>query len=130
MRSIETTHAAIDIQLTKIDHYQSTITQRLDVYESHLARVAEPVQRIDRLELMTEYLRVVQEIRDISAALALEKDDERLVGLYLSLCGGELDSAGGAVMGRLKYVEAKHLKAFAEKTAVYWYNVLVEKLSK
>lgn len=72
---------------------------------------------------------MVQDITDISDALkGSMKDDAKLVGLYLSLCG-EPDSTN-SVIGRLEYVEARHLKAFAVKTAVYWYQVLVEKFSK
>lgn len=129
VRSIETTRDAIDIQKAKIDSFQSQVAARLAIYDGHLQRVAEPQRKITKLEHMTEYLRVVQEIMDISDELqANMKDDEKLVRLYLLLCD-EVDSTN-SVIGRLEYVEARHLKAFAEKTAVYWYTVLVEKFSK
>lgn len=116
------------MQIAKIDQHQEHMAKRLRLYDAHLEQVNEPQQKISKLEHLAEYLRVVQDISDISEALKANlKDDARVVGLYLSLCG-EVNSPN-SVIGRLEYVEAKHLKAFAENTAVYWYKVLVEKFS-
>lgn len=56
------------------------------------------------------------------------KDEQKLVGFYLSL-SGEANSSN-SIIGRLENVEAYHLKSYAERTAVYWYDILVEKFSK
>ena len=46
----------------------------------------------------------------------------------MSLCGGT-DTTNN-IIGRLENVEAFHLKAFADKTAQYWHDNLVDKFSK
>lgn len=56
------------------------------------------------------------------------KDDQKAIGLYLSLYGGP-DSAN-SIIGRLENVEAHNLKSYADRVAVYWYDVLKEKFSK
>lgn len=56
------------------------------------------------------------------------KDDQKSIGLYLSLYGGN-DSAN-SIIGRLENVDAQSLKSYAERTAIYWYDILKEKLSK
>lgn len=56
------------------------------------------------------------------------KDDQKAIGLYLSLYGGG-DSAN-SIIGRLENVEAHNLKSYAERTAIYWHEILKEKLSK
>lgn len=56
------------------------------------------------------------------------KDDQKAIGLYLSLYGGS-DSAN-SIIGRLENVEALNLRSYAERTAIYWYDILKEKFSK
>lgn len=56
------------------------------------------------------------------------KDDQKTIGLYLSLYGGS-DSTN-SIIGRLENVEAQNLKTYAERTAIYWYEILKEKFSK
>lgn len=56
------------------------------------------------------------------------KDDQKSVGLYLSLYGGS--DSPNSIIGRLENVEAQNLKSYAERTAIYWYDILKEKLSK
>lgn len=56
------------------------------------------------------------------------KDDQKTIGLYLSLYGGN-DSAN-SIIGRLETVEAQNLRSYAERTAIFWYDILKEKFSK
>lgn len=56
------------------------------------------------------------------------KDDQKTIGLYLSLYGGT--DSSNSIIGRIENVEALNLKSYAERTAVYWYDVLKEKFSK
>lgn len=56
------------------------------------------------------------------------KDDQKSIGLYLSLYGG--NDSTNSIIGRLEHVEAQNLKLYAERTATYWYEILKEKLSK
>lgn len=56
------------------------------------------------------------------------KDDQKAIGLYLSLYGGS--DSSNSIIGRLENVEAHNLKSYAERTAIYWYEILKEKLSK
>lgn len=64
-----------------------------------------------------------------SKSLSLNiKDDQKSIGLYLSLYGGS--GSPNSIIGRLENIEAQNLKLYAERTAIYWYNSLKEKLSK
>lgn len=56
------------------------------------------------------------------------KDEQKTISYYLLLCGG-LNSSDN-IVDRLQGVEAAHLKTFATDTAMYWYDVLVEKYSR
>lgn len=56
------------------------------------------------------------------------KDDQKSIGLYLSLYGG--NDSSNSIIGRLETIEAQNLKTYAERTAIYWYEILKEKFSK
>lgn len=56
------------------------------------------------------------------------KDESRTVSLYLALCSESTST--NSVLGRLRYIEAPHLKKFATETATYWHEALKEKFSK
>lgn len=56
------------------------------------------------------------------------KDETKIVSLYLSL-NGEMNS-NNSIVGRLQNVEAHHMKTYATRTAVYWYENIKEKFSR
>lgn len=56
------------------------------------------------------------------------KDDQKASSLYLSLYGGS--DSPNSIIGRLEMIEAHNLKSYADRVAIYWYDVLQEKFSK
>lgn len=121
----------VEIQLAKVDNCNEKLCTNLNDCEQILNGIAEPLTKVTQLEHLVEYFRVLEDISEISEAIKATingKDEHKLVGLYLSL-SGERDSAN-SVIGRLEYVEAAHLKSYAERTAIYWYDTLVDKFTK
>lgn len=86
--------------------------------------------KINEIEHVIEYFRILQDIQDINNELSKcigSKDEQRIVNLFLSLSGSpdSLDS----VIGRLQDVDAPHLKLYARRVALHWYEIIKEKFS-
>jgi RAD50-interacting protein 1 len=74
---------------------------------------------------------VLQDIQDISAELSTcihSKEDQKIVNLFLSLCGSPESSE--SVIGRLQEVDAPHMKLYARRMALHWHDIIKEKLSR
>ena len=56
------------------------------------------------------------------------RDELKIVNLYLALCGDPNSST--SVLGRLQDVNAPNLKLYARQIALYWHEIIKEKLSK
>ncbi|XP_031625269.1 RINT1-like protein [Contarinia nasturtii] len=119
----------IQLETAKIDQFQEKLIQKLDGYHSILDGVTKQLDKIRCLQLLVEYFKILNDIQEIGKSLAANiKDDQKAIGLYLSLYGGT-DSAN-SIIGRLESVEAVNLRSYAERTAIYWYEILKKKLSK
>lgn len=104
--------------------------QKLILFQEILDSVSGNLKKITTLQHLVEYVKVQRDIEDISEELKScikGKDDDKTISLYLSLCGGDYNSS---VLGRLRDVEATHLKEYATKTATYWHDNLLEKFSR
>lgn len=105
---------------------------QLTTYEKILGSVEGNLDKLQVLQHLIEYLKIVRDVQDISDELrscVKGNDDHKTVGLYLSLNdGGQSD--GNSVLGRLRNVEAEHLKEYTIKVAAYWHDSLKEKFSK
>lgn len=113
------------------DKYQKKIVERIESYRKVHGKIEESVAKISKLEHLVEYFRVLQDIQDISAELTScihSKDEQKIVNLFLSLSGSPESS--DSVIGRLKEVDAPHMKLYARRMAFYWHDIIKAKLSK
>lgn len=88
------------------------------------------MSKITEFEHLVEYYRVLQDIQDINAELTScihSKDEQKVVNLFLSLSGSP--ESDDSVVGRLQEVDAPHMKLYARRMALYWHDVIKEKLS-
>lgn len=100
-------------------------------FEEILDSVSGDLKKITTLQHMVEYVRIQKDIEEISDELKScikGKDDHKTVGLYLSL-NGDYQSQN-SILGRLRNIEAAHLKEFALSTAIYWHDNLKDKFSR
>lgn len=121
---------SIDFELEKLSQFSAKLKQKLKECQPALEGVAEDLQQVRQLQNVTQYLRLVQDIQEISAALggAINgKDEAKLVNIYLTLYEG--NDCEHSVVGRLQAVQANHLKSYAESTAIYWHKLLLQRLS-
>lgn len=124
-------HDALALESAKIDNFQEAIDTKLNEYQDVLQSVLSKLNKIRSLQCLVEYFKILKDIQEVSKSLTTNlkgKDDQKTVGLYLSLYGGP-DSPNN-IIGRLENVEAYHLKSYAEGTAVYWFSVIKDKFSK
>lgn len=144
-------HEIIQLETAKIDQFQEKLSAKLDSYHGILDGVTKQLDKIRSLQHLIEYFKILKDIQEVryvcnmnelfinqliyvlfcvySKSLSTNiKDDQKSIGLYLSLYGGT-DSAN-SIIGRLENVEAQNLRSYAERTATYWYEILREKLSK
>lgn len=107
--------------------------QKLKLFQGILDSVSGNLKKITTLQHLVEYVKVQRDIEEISEELKScikGKDDHKTISLYLSLCGGGDHQSQSSVIGRLRDVEAAHLKDYATKTATYWHDNLLEKFSR
>lgn len=121
----------VDEKCQKIDSYQKKINERIENYKKIHEGIQEYLHKISALEHLVEYYRVLQDIQDISNELSNcihSKDEQKIVNLFLSLSGSpeSLDS----VIGRLQDVDAPHMKLYARRMALYWHDIIKDKLSR
>ncbi|KAI8041585.1 hypothetical protein M5D96_005850 [Drosophila gunungcola] len=121
---------SIDFELEKLAQFGAKLKKKLKECQPALEGVAEDLAQVRQLQRLTQYLRLVQDIQEISAALGSAingKDEAKLVNIYLTLYEG--NDCEHSVVGRLQAVQAHSLKSFAERTATYWHKLLLKRLS-
>lgn len=113
------------------DRYQKKIGEKIKKYKTAFQELSIAVRKITELEHLVEYYKVLQDIQDINAELIScihSKDEQKVVNLFLSLSGSP--ESDDSVIGRLQEVDAPHMKLYARRMALYWHEVIKEKLSK
>jgi len=121
---------SIDFELEKLAQFGAKLKKKLQECQPALDSVAADAGKVRQLQRLAQYLRLVQDIQEISAALSSAingKDEAKLVNIYLTLYEG--NDCEHSVVGRLQAVQAKSLKSFAERTAIYWHKLLLKRLS-
>ncbi|XP_017843941.2 RINT1-like protein [Drosophila busckii] len=121
---------SIDFELEKLAQFSAQLKLKLKECQPALDGVAEDLQKVRHFQRVTQYLRLVQDIQEISAALTNTingKDEAKLVNIYLTLYEG--NDCEHSVVGRLQAVNAQSLKSYAEATAIYWHRRLMQRLS-
>jgi len=117
-------------KLQAVEEFEKRITQKVEKFKEIEVKIHANLQKINELEHLIEYFCVVQDIQDISAELTHcvhSKDEQRIVNLFLSLSGSPESNA--SVLGRLQEVDAPHLKLYARRMALYWHDIIKNKLS-
>lgn len=120
----------VDTKLDNLEQYQKKVQNKIEKYKKIHANIQESIQKISELEHLVEYFRVLQDIQDISLELSNcihSKDEQKIVNLFLSLSGSPESS--DSVIGRLQDVDAPHMKLYARRMALYWHDIIKDKLS-
>lgn len=65
LRASDTISFAIEIQVSKVDEFQSKLSNSLQEYENVLDAVSDPVAKVSQLEHLVEYFRVLDDISNI-----------------------------------------------------------------
>lgn len=134
--------------LKSVEKYVKKIDDKISTYENIHASICSNVRKIYDLEHLKEYYRVLQDVQDISTELLgciHSKEEQRIVNLFLSLCGSPESSDSVRIskkkcfflnshvfhqcLGRLQDVDASHMKLYARRMALYWHEIIKEKLS-
>lgn len=121
---------SIEFEMEKLAQFKAKLKLTLAKCQPALDGVAEDLQQVRQLQKVTQYLRLVQDIQEISTALSGAfngKDEAKLVNIYLTLYEG--NDSEHSVVGRLQAVQANSLKSYAENTAIYWHKLLMQRLS-
>lgn len=71
LRASDTIRLAIEIQVSKVEVFQSKISNSLLEYENVLDAVSDPVAKVSQLEHLVEYFRVLDDISNIRYFLHL-----------------------------------------------------------
>lgn len=130
LKKQEKAKQTIDFEIAKIDDFDEKLGKKCKESKKLLEDLSPTLDNVKQLENLVEYLRIVQDIQEINNALSSAikgKDETKIVSLYLSL-NGEMNS-NNSIVGRLQNVEAHHMKTYATRTAVYWYENIKEKFS-
>ncbi|XP_005176930.1 RINT1-like protein isoform X2 [Musca domestica] len=121
----------IDFQMAKLQEFGKKLVERISESNKALNAVKPDLEQVRKLQQLVQYLRIVQDIQEISNALTQcinGKDESKMINLYLNLYEeGDYDHS---VVGRLTSVEAPFLKTFATQTAIHWHSLLKERFSK
>jgi RAD50-interacting protein 1 len=132
-KTLESTEAVlgeVDKRIECVDQYQKRIQETIQKYKKIHDGIEEHLTKIAELEHLVKYFLVLQDIQDISAELTNcinSKDEQKIVNLFLSLSGSP--ESTDSVIGRLQEVDAPHMKLYARRMALYWHDVIKEKLS-
>lgn len=121
----------VDASSCSVDRYQKKVGEKVRKYKKAELSIQECLKKITECEHLVEYYKVLRDIRDISAELTScihSKDEQKVVNLFLSLSGSPESS--DSVVGRLQDVDANHMKLYARQMALFWYEVIKDKLSR
>jgi hypothetical protein len=113
-----------------INSYEERISKRIEKFKNVQQEIKVYLDKIEGLEHLVEYFRILQDIQDINNELSRcisSKDEEKIVNLFLSLSGSP--ESTDSVIGRLQDVDAPHLKLYARRVALHWYDIIKQKLS-
>lgn len=154
-KALDTTKESIkklNSTLKSTEKYQNTIQEKIHMSDAITENLRDHLYKIKELEHYLEYFRVVQDIQDIRCAEKFSqrsnrwfsiyfinfsnelascihsKDELKIVNHYLALCGDP--NSLTSVLGRLQDVNAPNLKLYARQIALYWHEIIREKLSK
>ncbi|KAM7356649.1 RAD50 interactor 1 [Cochliomyia hominivorax] len=131
LESKEQALESIDFQMIKLQQFGKKLASRIKESNSALKGAEADLEQVRKLQQLVQYLRIVQDIQEISHSLTQSingKDEAKLINLYLNLY--EDSDYEHSVIGRLSSVEAPFLKSFAVRTAIHWHGLLKERFSK
>lgn len=120
----------IEETMQDITIYETKIEKHLNKYRKIEHEIHSHLERIEELEKLIEYFRIVQDVQDINHELSrciTSKDDQKVVNLFLSLSGSP--ESTDSVIGRLQDVDAPNLKLYSRKVAIHWHDVIKQKFS-
>lgn len=120
----------VNVKLQSVESYSAKIGEKISKYTKIHENISSNLEKIDALEHLVEYYRVLEDIQSISAELTScinSKEDHKIVSLFISLSGS---SDSDSVIGRLQDVDAPHMKLYARRMALYWHDIIKEKLSR
>lgn len=124
----------LDTLIDRVSQSQQENARKVALFDEILDSVSGNLKKITTLQHMVEYVRIqkdIEELSDLLKSSLMGRDDQKTIGLYLSLTGDGLDgNSQNSVLGRLRTIEAAHLKDFALQTAIYWHDNLKEKFSR
>jgi RAD50-interacting protein 1 len=118
-------------KLQNSDEYVEKIDKKISGFKEIQENISSHLEKIHELEHLIEYYRVLQDVQDISNELSScihSKEEQKIVNLFLSLCG--CPSSQDSVIGRLQDVDAPHMKLYARRMALYWHDIIKDKLSR
>lgn len=124
-------HETLSLETEKIENFQQNLDSKLINYRNILDGASVNLNKIQSLQCLVEYFKIIKDIQEVSKSLTISikgKDDQKTIGLYLSLYGGS--GSANSIIGRLEDVEANNLKTYADGTARYWYSIIKDKFSK
>lgn len=114
-----------------VELYSSKVQCRIDKFQKIQHEIQSHLDKIAELEHLLEYFKILQDIQDINSDLEnciYSKDEQKIVGLFLSLSGSPESS--DSVVGRLQDVDASNMKLYARRVALYWHEMIKQKLSR
>jgi RAD50-interacting protein 1 len=120
----------IDDKLLVVEKYEEKIGKKIEKYKKVQEEISEHLAKINELEKLVEYFRILQDVQDINSELSKcinSKDEQKIVNLFLSLSGSP--ESTDSVIGRLQDVDTPHLKLYARRVALHWYELIKKKLS-
>lgn len=130
LESTEEVLHEVDKRIENVDQYKKKVDEKIENYKKIHEGIEEHLTKIKELEHLVEYFRVLQDVQDISTELSNcihSKDELKIVNLFLSLSGSPESS--DSVIGRLQDVDAPHMKLYARRIALYWHDIIKDKLS-
>lgn len=113
------------------DIYSKKIQNRIEKFQKVQHEIQSHLEKINELEHLVEYFKILQDIQDISHDLEnciYSKDEQKVVSLFLSLSGSP--GSDDSVVGRLQDVDASNMKLYARRIALYWHQMIKQKLSR
>ncbi len=130
LKNSDSTITETEEKLKIFDDYRDRLSTHVRKFQQVYKEIEEYLHKIEEVEHFIEYFRILQDIQDISNELSKcisSKDDQKIVNLFLSLSGSP-DSTD-SVIGRLQDTDAPHLKLYARRVAMHWYELIKEKFS-
>ncbi|XP_053952896.1 RINT1-like protein [Anastrepha ludens] len=125
-----TVSQSLEFQKEKLCHFENQLVAKTRDSDRALSQILNELKKVRKLQHLTQYLKLVQDIQLISQSLnsAINgKDEAKMVNIYLTLF--ENNDCENSIIGRLCDIEAHYLKVYAIETATYWHKVLSDKFA-